>query len=165
MIAQPPAWLDREDARGHGDAERLSTLLVSLFAALALMLGAVGIYGVMSYVVSQRTRELGIRVALGARRSGVVKLVLRQVMVLAVVGVLLGAVAATALSRLLQSMLFEIGPGDPITYAAMILLILWVGFVACAVPALRAARADPIEILRQDSDRGCNLPRECTNTH
>jgi putative ABC transport system permease protein len=146
---QDVTTMDRLLTESFG-SERFSTLLVSLFAALALVLGAVGIYGVLSYVVSQRTRELGIRVALGARRSGVVKLVLRHGMVLALVGVLLGTVAATALSRLLQRMLFEIGPGDPTTYVAMIVLILTVGFVACAVPALRAARADPIEILRQD---------------
>jgi len=131
-------------------SERLSTLLVSMFAVLAVALGAVGIYGVMSYAVGRRTRELGTRVALGARRRRVVGMILGQGMALAFVGVVLGVAAATALGKLLRGMLFEVGPGDPATYAAVTLLILSVAFFACMVPALRAARADPMEILRQD---------------
>jgi putative ABC transport system permease protein len=131
-------------------SERLSTLLVGLIALLALALGAGGIYGVMSYAVSQRTRELGIRVALGAQQMRVLRMIIRHGMVLALVGVALGTAAAAVLGKLLRGMLFEIGPGDPATYAAVTLLILSVALIACMVPALRAARADPIEILRQD---------------
>lgn len=130
--------------------QRLSTLLVGVFAVLALTLGAVGIYGVMSYVVSQRTRELGIRMALGARRMRVLQMIIRHGMMRVLIGVALGTAAVAAAGGVLRGMLFGIGPGDPATYAAVTLLILSVALIACLVPALRAARADPMEILRQD---------------
>ncbi len=135
---------------GSYGSERLSTLLVGMFAVLALVLGAVGIYGVMSHVVSQRTRELCIRTALGAQRSWVVSMILRHGVVLALIGVALGTAAAVLLGKLMRGMLFEIGPGDPATYAAVIMVILSVALIASTVPALRASRADPTDILRQE---------------
>ncbi|MDQ3172032.1 MAG: ABC transporter permease [Acidobacteriota bacterium] len=127
---------------------RFYMLLVAAFAAVALALAAIGIFGVLSYLVSQRTREIGIRVALGASRRSVIVMVLRQAMVSATLGVALGLVAAIGLSRFLTAMLFELKATDPVTFAAVAAMLLGVAFVAAWLPARRAVRVDPTVALR-----------------
>ena len=117
---------------------------------MALLLCAVGIYGVVAYAVSQRTREIGIRMALGADRAAVRRLVLDEGLRLAAAGVGIGLVGAFALTRLLRGFLFEIGPGDPLTHAGVSLLLAAVALAACAMPARRAARVDPMRALKAD---------------
>ena len=129
---------------------RLSALLVGIFAALALTLASIGLYGVMSYSVAQRTRELGVRVALGAPRRRVLQLVLGQGMRLALAGGAIGLAAALGLSRLISSQLFGVPPADPLTYASVSALLATVALAATLVPALRATRIDPMEALREE---------------
>jgi putative ABC transport system permease protein len=129
---------------------RLSVQLLSGFAGGALLLSALGLYGVLAYMVTQRTREIGIRVALGAQRRDVVGLVIGQGMRLALLGVVLGVAGALALTRVLQRLLFEIKPTDPRTFAAVTALLILVAFLACWIPARRAARVDPMEALRHE---------------
>ena len=130
--------------------ERFSMLLLGLFAAVALLLGSIGIYGVMSYTVSQRTREVGVRMALGATHSNVVALVVRQGMLLTAAGVLLGAVGAVVLSRVLSGMLFQVSATDPSTFTAVMTLLVIVALLACYLPARRAASVDPLQALRYE---------------
>ena len=140
-----------EQALGAWAAERrLTMLLVAAFAALALTLGAVGVYGVMAHLVVQRTREIGIRIALGAVPREILGLVLGQGAGLAVAGVALGLAGALAASHLLARLLFEIRPTDPATYAGTALTLLGVAALAALVPALRATRTDPVEALRSE---------------
>lgn len=136
---------------GAYEGERgLVLALLGVFAALALVLGAVGTYGVTAFTVSRRTRELGVRMALGARRSGVSAMVLREALVPVGAGVLAGVLGGAALSRLLGALLFEVDPLDPITFAAVPLLLLAVSLVAAWIPARRAARVDPVVALRAE---------------
>ncbi len=129
---------------------RLTLVLLGSFAGVALLLTAIGLYGVIAYVVTQRTREIGIRMALGANRGSVLALVLRQGMTLAVLGVALGVPAALGLTRVLTSLLYEVKPGDPLTVSGVSLILLLVALLACWLPARRAAKVDPMEALRYE---------------
>ena len=129
---------------------RLWGWVLGAFAALALLLAAVGLYGVMSYLVSQRTRELGIRLAIGARPGSVLSLVLGSGMKLVTVGAALGLLGALAAGRLLAGLLFGVNATDPVTYAAVPIVLAAVAALACTVPAVRASRIDPITALREE---------------
>jgi len=131
-------------------APRFRAVLFGIFGALALILAAVGVYGVMAYAVEQRKREIGIRVALGAQRHDVLKLVLGQGLALTGAGLAIGLAAALGLTRYLASFLFEVKPADAVTYAAVSSLLALVALVACYVPARRALRVNPVEILRDE---------------
>jgi putative ABC transport system permease protein len=129
---------------------RFSLFLLAGFAALAAVLASIGLYGVMSYMVTQRSRELGVRLALGAGTGHVLGLVLRQGVTLALVGVGIGLAAALALTRAMRGMLFQVGASDPITFVVVPLLLVGVAVFASWLPARRATRVDPIEALRSE---------------
>jgi putative ABC transport system permease protein len=129
---------------------RFALILIGAFAAIALALSVVGIYGVTAYSIAQRTREIGIRIALGARRGELLGLLLRQGMLLVVCGVIAGVIASLALTRLLATMLFDVQPTDPLTFASVVLLLVAVSAAACFLPARRAMRVDPMVALRYE---------------
>jgi len=131
-------------------ARRLSMILLGIFAVLALVLACVGIYGVISYLVGQRTHEIGIRVALGAQREDVLRLIIGNGAKMAIIGVVIGVVAALGLTRLMSNQLFGVSAHDPLTFAAVAILLIFVAIAACYIPARRAMRVDPIVALRHD---------------
>jgi predicted permease len=130
--------------------QRFLAQLLGIFAGLALALAAVGTYGVLSYLVTERQREIGIRMALGADRGRVLSLVLTQGLSTTVIGLVIGVGGAVGLTRLASSLLFEVKPTDPLTFAAVAALITLVALVACVVPARRATKVDPIVALREE---------------
>ncbi len=129
---------------------RFNTLLLGLFAAVALILTTVGLYGVISCSVSENTQQIGIRVALGAQRSDVFKLIVGQGVMLTIAGVVIGLGAAYGLTRLMSSLLFGVGSTDPWTFTGVAVLLLFVAAIACYLPARRAMNVDPMVALRHE---------------
>jgi predicted permease len=130
--------------------QRFLSQLLSIFAGVALLLAAIGTYGVLSYLVTERRREIGIRVALGASSSGIVRLVLRQGLGLTFGGILLGVLGALALARVTRSLLFGVSPTDPTTYILVAGVSLGIALLACLIPAQRAMRVDPLVAIRDE---------------
>jgi putative ABC transport system permease protein len=130
--------------------DRFYLLLLAVFAGVAVVLAAVGLYGVTAYLVSRRTREIGIRMALGAKRGDIGRMVLSQGISVALVGVALGLVGAYSSSRVLRSLLYEVEPGDPVAFVGATGLLLAVVVVAILSPARRASRVDPVEALKSE---------------
>jgi predicted permease len=141
------ATLESNIAQSLG-AQRIVASLTSIFAALALVLSAVGLYSVLAYAVSQRRAEIGIRMALGAKRGQVIGLVMRGGLQLVAVGLVVGLAGAAGAARLIQSLLFNIKPLDPLVYAGVAVLFTVVASLACLLPSLRASRIDPLLALR-----------------
>jgi len=130
-------------------SKRFTMMLLGVFALLALLLASIGIYGVLSYMVGQRTREIGVRMALGAQRVDVLRMVLQDGARMTVIGMGIGIAAAIALTRLMAGMLFGVKPFDPATFVSVSLLLSLVALFACYVPARKAMKVDPMEALRQ----------------
>jgi len=141
--------LDQVKADSVG-GERLRSLLLGIFAGVALLLSAIGLYGVISYSVLQRTREIGIRTALGATSSNILGLVLKNGLTLTAIGLLIGLAGAFGFSQVLASMLFKVGKYDPITLAVVFGLLASIALLACFFPARRAARVNPLVALRDE---------------
>lgn len=131
-------------------ARRFNLVLVGIFAGTALLLAMAGIYGVLAYAVARRTREIGVRIALGASAGNVLGLVLRQAMLTVAAGVAAGILGSFLLTRTMRSLLFEISPTDPVTFAGVAALLTLVAAVASYIPALRATRMDPMVALRYE---------------
>jgi putative ABC transport system permease protein len=128
---------------------RFQTLLLFCFAGIALILSAIGLYGLLSYMVAQRTLEIGLRMALGAKRTDVLRMIVRRGLTLALIGSVAGLVISAMITRLLSGMLYGIRPSDMVTFATVTALLLLVSLTASIVPAYRAARLDPMETLRE----------------
>jgi ABC-type antimicrobial peptide transport system permease subunit len=129
---------------------RFAVVLLAIFAGVALLLASVGLYGVISYSVAQRTRELGIRLALGAQRRDVLRLVVQEGMRFVALGIGAGLAGAFALTRLMKSLLYGVGAADPPTFAALTAVLGGVALIACLIPAFRATQVNPIEALRHE---------------
>jgi putative ABC transport system permease protein len=130
--------------------QRLTVMLLGAFAALALALSALGLYGVLAYNVSQRTREIGVRMALGATPGSVVNLILRHGLKLAALGLAVGILASLGLTQLLKSILFEVSAFDPVSFGTVALALAAIGTLACWFPARRATKVNPMEALRAE---------------
>jgi putative ABC transport system permease protein len=130
--------------------QRLSTVILAVFAGIALVLAAVGLYGVVSQNVTERTREIGLRMALGSGQGAVLRLFVLNGIAIAAVGTVAGLAGAYFLSRWMASMLFEVEPTDALTFTAVPIVLLLVAAIACYIPARRAARLDPLQALRQE---------------
>jgi len=130
-------------------SQRLAVTLVALFGAMALFLAAIGLYAVMSYSVSQGTRELGLRMALGAGVKDLLRLVMSHGLRLTAAGILIGAVAAVVLTRLMGNLLYKVSPRDPIAFGTAFIILLVVALIACFLPAWRATRIDPVQALHE----------------
>jgi ABC-type antimicrobial peptide transport system permease subunit len=130
--------------------QRFSMAMLGAFAGFALLLAAIGVYGVMSYLVTQGTRDIGVRVALGAQQSDILRLVLKQGMTLTLVGIIAGLAGAAALSRVMGSLLFGVGSTDLLTFSSVAVLLALIAFAACYIPARRAMRVDPLVALRYE---------------
>lgn len=140
-----------EELLGHSSASRrFSLVLLSLFAALALLLAAVGVYGMLSFSVSRRTQEFGVRMALGAEPRDLLWLILKQGMKPVLLGVILGFIASVVITRLISSLLYGVSPTDPLTFSGVTMLLVVVGIAACYIPARRILRVDPLRALRHD---------------
>jgi putative ABC transport system permease protein len=140
-----------DEIRGESIApQRLNLTLLTIFAAIAFVLAVVGIYGVMSYAVTQRTHEIGIRMAIGAQPRDVFRMILGQGMFLTIIGMVAGLLGAFALTRLMATMLFNVKPTDPLTFAAVAFLLIAVALIACYIPGRRATKVDPVDSLRYE---------------
>jgi predicted permease len=140
----------QEIVKGSVATQRLAMILLSVFSGLALLLSAIGIYGVISYLAGQRTKEIGVRMAMGATSADVLRMVLREGMNITLVGVGIGILAALGLTRLITKMIYGVGAMDPITFAGVAILLTGVALLACYIPARRAMRVDPIIALRHE---------------
>ena len=129
---------------------RLTMVMLMIFSAVALVLASVGIYGVISYSVTQRTQEIGIRMALGAQRADVLRMVVGRAMVLGIAGITIGAAGAFVLTRLMTNLLFDVRPEDPLTFLAVSVLLATVAALASYLPGRRATRVDPVVALRAE---------------
>jgi putative ABC transport system permease protein len=129
---------------------RLNAILLAVFAGVAMLIAAIGIYGVLAYSVNQRTREIGLRMALGAPRGRVLRLIIREGMVVGAIGIGAGLVGALALSRVLASLVFDVPVRDPLTYLVVAIALAIVALAACVIPARKASRVDPMVALRYD---------------
>ncbi len=149
LVVHNPESMERTVADSIS-SKRFTMTLLSVFAVLALLLASIGIYGVLSYMVGQRTREIGVRMALGAQKFDVLRMVLKDGARMTLFGVALGLVGALALTRLMASMLYGVKPTDPLTFAAVAVLLSAIALLACYVPARRAMKVDPMEALRHE---------------
>jgi putative ABC transport system permease protein len=132
------------------EPKQFSTSLTAIFALIATLLAAAGIYSVIAYTVSLRTREIGLRMAMGAKQSDVMKMVLKKGLRVTLAGVAIGLLASIGLTRLVRSQLYQVSPTDPVVYVAVSLLLVVVSLLACYVPARRASRVDPMTALRHE---------------
>ena len=149
LVAFEPETMQRVVADSIA-RQRFTMILFAAFAAVALLLAGIGIYGVLSYVVGQRTKEIGVRMALGARRGDVLRAFLRDGARMTLIGIALGGIAALALTRLMSSILFEVKPADPLTFGGVAVLLSMIALLACYIPARRAASLDPMQALRSE---------------